>query len=170
MSRMPPILSGGLLSCASAAVALSASATATPVKIRFIPSSQYICRLCGPLSIAARSCRMAPAAASRANAGKREFSAERNGGVGDTPPNSVVAGRRRRLLWRQLTDALGLGNVGKCALHIPHPAEDNCAISVGLGRIRIEIDRQIKIDQCHGQISAAIGQTAAISIVSGVLH
>src|SRR6516165_1992732 len=47
--------------------------------------------------------------------------------------------------------------------------EDNCAIDVGDREIRIELDRQIKIDECKGQISAAIRQAAPLSIVFGVL-
>ena len=67
-------------------------------------------------------------------------------------------------MWLQVIDALGLGDVGKCALQIAQPTEDNCAIDVGVREIRIELDRQIKIDECKGQISAAIRQAAPLSI------
>ena len=43
----------------------------------------------------------------------------------------------------QVINALGLGNVGKCAVEFAHTIEDDAAIR----EVRIEIDRQIEVDE-----------------------
>jgi hypothetical protein len=57
---------------------------------------------------------------------------------------------RQRLTTAQLIDALSLGDVGKSAFQVAHDG----AVDVGVREIRIEIDRQIKIDECKRKISA----------------
>jgi hypothetical protein len=77
---------------------------------------------------------------------------------------------RQRLTTAQLIDALSLGDVGNSAFQIAHPMQDDGTVDVGVREIRIEIDRQIKIDECKRKSSAAIGQAALLSVVSGVPH
>jgi hypothetical protein len=55
-------------------------------------------------------------------------------------PNSILARRRRSLLWLrqwrlaavQVINALGLGNVGKGALEFVHTIENDAAVDIGI--------------------------------------
>src|SRR5579859_8013905 len=66
------------------------------------------------------------------------------------------------LLTLPFVDTPGLVDVGKCALQVAHPAEDDGAVDVGVGKIRIEIDRQIEVGQCKRKVAAAIGSIAPL--------
>ena len=55
-------------------------------------------------------------------------------------------------------------------LKIAHLMQDNGAIDIRIREIRIELDRQIKINQCKGKVAAPVRQQASRPMVIGVLH
>jgi hypothetical protein len=93
-------------------------------------------------------------------------------------PNSILARRRRCLLWLrqwrlasvQVINALGLGNVGKCAVELAHTIEDDAAVDIGIREVRIEIDRQIEIDEREDYVTTAIRRDAPLSMAFGIVH
>lgn len=75
---------------------------------------------------------------------------------------------RRCLVSIQGFNALGLGDVGKCAFQIAEAMEDDAAIDVGLRRTGVEVDRQIEIDKRNIEIAGAIRLDAPFPIILGV--